>query len=265
MDDKEQEIAELKARLERLETPMAADPVPPETVVPASAPAPERQVGYLLGTGILFLPLVFAWFTLRNGHSRTARTVAFGWMGIGLFIWIVTVMATSSSTPTVAAAAADVTAPPGDNTTATAPAAPEPPQILMVGQVISVGDINLTVTNVQEAASVGSSYLSQAAAQDGVLVVVDYTVKNISAKPVSAGDIPKFALLDPADTTYSEDAGATSMYEVEHHVDQKLWSNLNPGITVRSAQVFEVAKNSFNPATWSLIIGDDKAAKIHFQ
>jgi hypothetical protein len=41
-----------------------------------------RKVGLLLGLGIFVLPYIFGWFTLRNGHTKTARTVSFVWLGI---------------------------------------------------------------------------------------------------------------------------------------------------------------------------------------
>ena len=44
--------------------------------------SPKRRVGPLLGIGIFLLPLVFAWFTLRYGHSTVSRIVSFGWLGI---------------------------------------------------------------------------------------------------------------------------------------------------------------------------------------
>jgi hypothetical protein len=42
-------------------------------------------VGVALGIGIVLLPLVFAWFTLREGHSVIARVAAFGWMALVIF------------------------------------------------------------------------------------------------------------------------------------------------------------------------------------
>lgn len=44
-----------------------------------------RKVGFLLGIGILFMPYLFAWFTLRRGHSTTSRILSFGWLGFMLF------------------------------------------------------------------------------------------------------------------------------------------------------------------------------------
>ncbi len=45
-----------------------------------------REVGPLLGLGIFFVPQLFSWFTLRSGHSKLARGLAFGWLGFLVLI-----------------------------------------------------------------------------------------------------------------------------------------------------------------------------------
>jgi hypothetical protein len=40
----------------------------------------ERKVSLWLAVGILFMPYIFSWFTLRSGYSNMARLVAFGWL-----------------------------------------------------------------------------------------------------------------------------------------------------------------------------------------
>ncbi|HEX8382452.1 MAG TPA: hypothetical protein VF592_03655 [Sphingomonas sp.] len=40
----------------------------------------RRKVSLPLGFGIIFLPVIFAWFTLRKGHSTKARVLGLGWM-----------------------------------------------------------------------------------------------------------------------------------------------------------------------------------------
>jgi hypothetical protein len=53
---------------------MTTAPAAPRGVQP-------RNVGLLLGIGILLMPYVFAWFLLKSGYSTRSRIVAFGWMG----------------------------------------------------------------------------------------------------------------------------------------------------------------------------------------
>jgi hypothetical protein len=41
-----------------------------------------RVVGFPLGVGIFLLPVIFVWFTLRDGYSTTARVISFGWLAL---------------------------------------------------------------------------------------------------------------------------------------------------------------------------------------
>lgn len=50
--------------------------------------SPKRRVSVLLGIGIFLLPIIFAWFLLRRGHSVLARVVGFGWLGIVVIAWL---------------------------------------------------------------------------------------------------------------------------------------------------------------------------------
>ena len=54
----------------------------PQAVQQPAQPVPPRRVGVLLGIGILFMPYLFGWLTLRKGHTSTARIVTFGWLGV---------------------------------------------------------------------------------------------------------------------------------------------------------------------------------------
>lgn len=57
----------------------------PEMLRPAPA-VTSRKVGALLFLGILFFPIVFSWFTLREGYSKRARIWAIGWALLSAFI-----------------------------------------------------------------------------------------------------------------------------------------------------------------------------------
>lgn len=46
----------------------------------------SKSVGAALGIGILLLPFIFAWFTLRRGYSTTARILSLGWMAVVVLI-----------------------------------------------------------------------------------------------------------------------------------------------------------------------------------
>lgn len=48
--------------------------------------AQKRNVSFLLGLGIVVLPIIFAWFTLRKGHSVLSRVVAFSYMILSIMV-----------------------------------------------------------------------------------------------------------------------------------------------------------------------------------
>lgn len=67
---------------------------PDRTRQPTSQPRlPEqnashhRAVSLPLILGIFLLPIVFAWFTLRQGHSTLSRVLSFIWLLIFMLAW----------------------------------------------------------------------------------------------------------------------------------------------------------------------------------
>ncbi|WP_162874453.1 OB-fold protein [Pseudomonas viridiflava] len=45
-----------------------------------------RKVGFLLGAGIVFFPVIFSWFLFRKGHSTLSRVLGFGWLILSLVV-----------------------------------------------------------------------------------------------------------------------------------------------------------------------------------
>lgn len=46
----------------------------------------EKKVGVWLVIGILLLPIIFSWFTLRQGYSTVSRVVSMRWMIVTIFM-----------------------------------------------------------------------------------------------------------------------------------------------------------------------------------
>lgn len=47
----------------------------------STRPSKVRNVGLLLGVGILLFPYLFSWFTLRKGYATVTKLIAFAWLG----------------------------------------------------------------------------------------------------------------------------------------------------------------------------------------
>ena len=45
----------------------------------------QRPVSIMLGIGIFFVPVIFAWFTLRQGYSTVSRAISMVWMIVYIF------------------------------------------------------------------------------------------------------------------------------------------------------------------------------------
>jgi len=49
-----------------------------------------RGVGVMLAIGIIFLPYIFSWLTLRKGHSNSSRVLSFTWLSVFIVsnVWV---------------------------------------------------------------------------------------------------------------------------------------------------------------------------------
>jgi hypothetical protein len=61
----------------------------------------SRRVSIVLGVGILLLPLMFSWFTLRHGYSARARIITFLWLSATLVFGLVTTVLAPPAPPEV--------------------------------------------------------------------------------------------------------------------------------------------------------------------
>ncbi|GAA3707983.1 hypothetical protein GCM10022421_13630 [Oceanisphaera sediminis] len=68
-----------------IETRYAASIPEPDTPQKQQQQQQQRKVGHYLGAGIVMLPIIFAWFTLRKGYSNWLRIGAFLWLAVFLY------------------------------------------------------------------------------------------------------------------------------------------------------------------------------------
>jgi len=97
-------------------------------------------------------------------------------------------------------------------------------------------------------------YFSSTPAEGGIYVAVKYKYKNIGTEPIGVFDKPSLKLISPDGVGYSADVGVSSAYATEMKIDGKALSELNPGITVNGADVFEIAKDKISVEGWKMKI-----------
>jgi hypothetical protein len=193
-------------------------------------------------------------FTETQGTSIGARLLLTFLIlsGIGGALFMVSgavaYFGSSARSTTVQGAAPGVSAAGTDG----GPARPGP------GDTVTTSQVELLVESVAAAPRVGGQFMSATAPEGSTYVVVRYTIKNISAKPLGMFDKPSVHLVDPAGVEYDEDLGGTAAYATSTDLDEKVLSDLNPGIRTRGAAVFNVATDRFKPETWSVVIKADQ-------
>ncbi len=128
----------------------------------------------------------------------------------------------------------------------------------IVGDSIETKKFEITVTNVKTTNRVGSQYFNEEPSEGGIFVVVEWECKNITDKPISSFSCPTIRVGDKNGTMYDADLNATTMYATETNLDRKILSDLNPGIKVKDAQVFEISEELYNNGEFTVEINADK-------
>lgn len=112
---------------------------------------------------------------------------------------------------------------------------------------------------------VGDDYLRERASHGGRLIVVQYTIKNTSSTPIPAYELPAVRLFDRNGVSYAPDAGLTGALATEPGIvaNNKVVSDLNPGIMTQGADVFEISEAAWAAGGWRL--GWEGAAESELQ
>lgn len=133
-----------------------------------------------------------------------------------------------------------------------------------VGSIIATGDLEVTVSKLTIRDLIGEGgFVESRASKGGVYLVADWTYKNATRRPMSSFSNPTIHLISPDRIEYNADVGATSARASEIEVDEKIISNLNPGITVQSTAVFEVSRELLSEAGWQIQIKYDGVKALY--
>lgn len=116
----------------------------------------------------------------------------------------------------------------------------------------------MTIQPVKVRRSVGGEYFKSTPAEGAIYVVVQYSYKNISDKPIGTFSKPSFNLVDANGVKYDSDAGASGSLATELKLSEKVLSDLNPGITVKGADAYEISKESWEAKGWNVLVKADK-------
>lgn len=139
---------------------------------------------------------------------------------------------------------------------------PAPAKVYSIGEAIATEKYELKITKVETRQKVGVQYADETASEGATIVGVQYSIKNIGTKPMNSFEQPSLKLFDDKGTEYSSDISKSSAYSMEVDPNQKIMSDLNPGITVKAATAFEVSKELFKKDTWTLKSSDGASISL---
>ena len=127
-----------------------------------------------------------------------------------------------------------------------------------IGDVLTTDKFEITVESVETRTKVGGQYFDSTPSEGGIYVVINWNYKNISDSPISSWSCPSLHIKDANGTEYDADIGATSSFATEIDLDRKVLSDLNPGISVKDAEVFEVSEELYQAGGFSVFVDADK-------
>ena len=137
-------------------------------------------------------------------------------------------------------------------------------QQLRIGEDIKTDNFSIKVNSIKILQVVGNDFMHSTASDGAVYVAVQWSYKNISDKPISAFRKPSLHLKDPNGTKYDADIGASGYYATQVQIDAKVVSDLNPGISVTDANVFEISEDLLAKKGWEIFIDADSDIEIPF-
>jgi hypothetical protein len=132
-----------------------------------------------------------------------------------------------------------------------------------IGDVIKTDKFEVVISKVETRNIVGSKYFEKNPSSGGIYVAVQWQYKNISQKPIGTFSMPSLEMVDKSNTKYDADIGASSSFATELNLDRKILSDLNPGIMVKDAEVYEVSKELYEKGGWRLHLKCDKDIYIN--
>ena len=139
----------------------------------------------------------------------------------------------------------------------TAPAAPA----LAIGETGKANGIEIALTSVKSTNQVAEPPAVALAGPDETYVVVKYTIKNTGSMPLEVMNRPAIDLLDANGQVFAKDDIATGVTGAVLDA-QGMVNDTNPGLTVKTAAVWKVAKQGFDPSTWKVVVRTDPALEF---
>jgi hypothetical protein len=211
----------------------------------------EKKVSFGLGCGIFFLPMVFSWFTLREGYSKLARTISFVWFGLILVAMLIPEKPNNNFEPRKVSQKTVI------------PISEKPSQkiekpkikkqkIYRIGERIELGGFAYTIQKVEATSVIKHMIGNFMAGNNAIFYLVYYKIENIQQK-TDVVMVDDLKLLDEKGRQFSPSADAAT-HLVMTGKQELVLSQLQPGISKNTVTAFEVPEDAVSPDGPTLVI-----------
>lgn len=124
----------------------------------------------------------------------------------------------------------------------------------IIGKPSKCGLVEVDVKTIDYSQLISCPLGNSNASDGATYVIVNWTYKNISSQPMNALKKPVMYLVSNENARIKIDIGASATYASTLDNNEKIISDLNPGIKSDTSSVFEVAKELFDPFTWKILV-----------
>lgn len=130
---------------------------------------------------------------------------------------------------------------------------------IALGQTGKADGVDITITSAKATSQLGPAGVGPKAEAGEVFVVVRYTLKNTSTKPLGMMEKPGLTLVDGEGNSYASDDTLGAMDLATSPDAANVSLEINPGTSTKWAGGWKVAKAGFDKATWKVVANTDPA------
>lgn len=197
----------------------------------------KRKLSVGLGFGIVLLPAIFSWFTLRRGHTITARLIAFGWLLITTAIWGATDLKRRTSGPNSSSNSSSSS----ESVQQGSVIEEKKDKTYSVGERFILGNFAYKINATEFTPSIGKTF-GREVSEGGIFYLIEFEIENVGQKTdvVLSSD---FKIKDEQGRTFTPSSRATTALSMSGLSDMML-SQLQPGIKKTSVTAFELPFNA---------------------
>lgn len=197
-----------------------------------------------LGIGIVLIPAIFSWFTLRKGYSTLSRILAMAWLGFTLTMFLANREPENKQQSTQQSVATQTSK---SQEQATEPKEQEQKnKFYEIGQRFKLGGFAYTIVDSKGMLSIGNRFTREKASDGAIFYLVEFEIENIQNETATVLS-SDFKIRDQNGRTFEPSTKAASTLAMSGKQDLLL-SQLQPGIKKKSIVAFELPKSAVSKA-----------------